>query len=378
VTTVDWFALLFVLLTGLVGLRKGLIASFLSVVGIVAGALLGARLAPHLLPDGARSPYTPLVALGGAVVLAAVLEALASMAGSIIRRGLHFRPLRALDSAGGLVLGAVAGLAVIWVAGAAALLLPGQRELRRTAQQSAVLRRLDQIVAPSALLHALARVDPFPSIAGPAPPTKPPTAAILREPAVRAAAPSVVRVLGSACGLGIAGTGWVVEPGLVVTAAHVVAGEQDTVVQPPGSDGRLEATAVAFDSTNDVAVLRVPGLIASPLPLAVPVPDAPVAILGYPDNGPLTAIPGRMGRTASVLTEDAYGNGPVTRTVTSIAGAVRHGDSGGPAVDRLGRVQAMMFAVRVGTPSGYATPSEVVRNVVASASGSVSTGPCAP
>src|SRR5919198_1746514 len=100
-TKVDWFALGFVALTALIGFRKGLVASALSVVGIVAGAVIGARLAPHLLASGSHSRYTPLVALAGAVVLAATLEALGSMAGSLFREGLHFPPLRALDSAGG-------------------------------------------------------------------------------------------------------------------------------------------------------------------------------------------------------------------------------------------------------------------------------------
>jgi len=377
-TRADWGLLGFVLLTGLVGFRKGLVASLLSVIGIAAGAYAGSRVAPGLLPSGDRSPYTPLVALGGAVVLAGVLEGLASMAGSIFRRSLTFRPLRALDTAGGLVLGAAAGLAVVWVLGAAALLLPGQRRLRLEAQRSEVLRRLNDIVPPSTLLHVLARVDPFPDITGPAEPSEPPTAAVLRVPAVRRAAPSVVRVLGTACGLGISGSGWVVAPGLVVTAAHVVAGERDTTVEQPGSNDRLAAHAVAFSSKNDVAVLRVPGLDARPLSLAEPREGEPVAIVGYPENGPLDSTPGRIGRTATVLTADAYGNGPLARTVTSVGGRVRHGDSGAPAIDQEGRVEATVFAVKLGTVSGYAVPSEVVRNVVAGARRRVSTGACAP
>ena len=72
---------------------------------------------------------------------AAVLEALGSMAGSFFRSGMRFPPLRALDSAGGLVLGAAAGLALVWIVGAAALLLPGQRSLRQDVQRSEVLQR---------------------------------------------------------------------------------------------------------------------------------------------------------------------------------------------------------------------------------------------
>src|SRR5205823_100176 len=113
-------------LAAIAGLRKGLVASALSMAGIVAGAIVGARLAPELLRQGSRSPYTPLVALAGAVVLAAVLQTVGSLLGSLFRQGTRLTPLRALDAAGGLVLGAAAGLAIVWVLGAAALLIPNQ------------------------------------------------------------------------------------------------------------------------------------------------------------------------------------------------------------------------------------------------------------
>jgi S1-C subfamily serine protease len=379
VTRLDWIALGLVLITGLVGLRKGLIASLLAITGIAAGAVLGARVAPVVLHNGAHSPYAPLVALGGAVIGAAVLEALGSMAGSFFRSGLRFPPLRALDTAGGVVLGGAAGLALVWIFGAAALLLPGQRSLRESVQRSEVLRRLNDIVPPEKLLNALARVDPFPSVVGPAIPVEPPTPDVVNNPVVRAAAPSVVRVLGTACGLGISGTGWVAAPGMVVTAAHVVAGEQSTYVVQAGSQTRLPARAVAFDPRNDLAVLSAPALSAAPLRLADPVPGASVAIVGYPLNGPLDTEPGRVGRTASVLTDDAYGKGPVTRTITSLAGLIRHGNSGGPAIDIDGRVQVTVFAARIGGDGGgYGVPAAVVRKVLASATARVSTGACAP
>src|SRR6476646_5272820 len=138
------------------------------------------------------------------------------MVGSSLRSGLRFPPLRALDSAGGLVVGAAAGLALVWVFGAAALLLPNQRSLRQSVSRAEVLRRLNDIVPPERLLNVLARVDPFPSITGPPIPDEPPTPAVVDNPVVRAAAPSVVRILGTACGLGISGSGWVAAPRVVV------------------------------------------------------------------------------------------------------------------------------------------------------------------
>jgi uncharacterized membrane protein required for colicin V production len=377
-TELDWIALGLICLTGLVGLRKGLVASALAVAGVVAGAVLGARVAPHLLPGGSHSAYTPLVALGGAVVGAAVFEAVGSTAGSFFRSGLRLPPLRALDSAGGLVVGAAAGLALVWIMGAAALLLPSQRSLRQSVQRSEVLRRLNDIVPPERLLNVLARVDPFPSIAGPPIPDQLPTPAVVDDPVVRAAAPGVVRILGTACGLGISGSGWVAAPGIVVTTAHVVAGERTTYVVQTGSDRRLTAQPTAFDPTNDVAVLRVPELTARPLPTVKPHEGDAVAIVGYPLNGPLDSEPGRIGRTATILTDDAYGKGPVRRTVTSLGGEVRHGNSGGPAIDTHGRVQLTVFAARVGGDGGYGIPTGVVRRILAGATAPVSTGSCAP
>jgi S1-C subfamily serine protease len=377
-TRLDWILLGVVVLAGLVGLRKGLVASTLAIAGIVAGAVLGARLAKVVLPGGAHSPYAPLIGLAGAVVGAIFLESVGSLVGSLFRSGLRLPPLRALDSAGGLVLGAAAGLALVWVFGATALLLPGQPTLRRDVQRSALLRHLNDIVPSDALLNVLARVDPFPTIAGPEIPTGPLDGPIAGDRAVRVAAGSVVRVLGSACGLGISGSGWVASPGVVVTAAHVVAGERDTSVVAPGSAQRLDAQVIGFDSKNDIAVLRIHGLGARPLALADPEEKRPVGIVGYPLNGPLDVEPGRIGRTDRVLTDDAYGHGPVERTITSLAGVVRHGNSGGPAIDSDGRVQATVFASRVGSTGGYGIPAEVVRKVLADAHEPVSTGPCAP
>jgi len=376
-TKVDLIALGFVALTAFIGWKKGLVSSALSVAGIVVGAWLGSRLAPSLLQGGKSSPYTPLAALAGAAVGAILLETLGTLAGTSLRSRIRTPRLTTIDSAGGLALGAFAGLAIVWVLGAVALLLPGQADLRHGAQQSALLRRLNGVVSPEKVLNALARIDPFPAISGPAAPVAPPDPRLARAPGVRSAAPSVVRVLGTACGVGVEGTGWTARPDLVVTAAHVVAGQTDTVVELR-SGGRLPAQAFLFDSRNDVAVLHVGGLGLRPLPLAPPDAGAPVAVLGFPENGPFTATPARIGRTSTVLAEDAYGRGPVTRAITSLGGRVRHGDSGAPAVDARGAVESTVFAARLRTVGGYGIPDGVVRAALDAARGPVSTGACAP
>ena len=66
------------------------------------------------------------------------------------------------------------------------------------------------------------------------------------------------------------------------------------------------------------------------------------------------------------------------RTITSLSGVIRHGNSGGPAIDSEGHVQVTVFATKIGEPGGFGVPAEVVRKVINSARSPVDTGPCAP
>ncbi len=378
-TWVDWVVLGFAALLAFRGAQQGFVAGALSLLGFVAGAIVGGRLAEALLHSGSHSRYAPLIALGGGLLLVVLFQALGLRIGLELRSEvLRIPPLRSLDTAGGLLLGAATGLALAWVVGVVALQLPGQTYLRREVQRSFVLKQLNSLLPPSALLRALARFDPFPALGGPVAQVAPPNPQVLRVPGVRAAAPSVVRVVGTACGLGIEGSGWVAAPGIVVTAAHVVAGEHDTAVNPFRSNAKLAAHVIGFDPTNDIAVLRVPGLVRRPLRLVDAQPGASVAVLGYPEDGPFDAAPARIGTTILALMTDAYGRGPVNRAVTTLRGTLRHGDSGGPAVDGNGAVETTVFASRVGGGGGFGVASSVVRTDLANANGPVSTGACAP
>jgi uncharacterized membrane protein required for colicin V production len=375
----DWVVIGFAALLAFRGAQQGFVAGALSLLGLVAGAIVGGRLASTVFESGSHSRYTPLIALAGGLLLVVLFQALGLRLGLSLRSEvLRIPPLRSLDTAGGFLLGAASGLALAWVLGVVALQLPGQTALRREVQQSSVLRHLNSLLPPSTVLQALARLDPFPALGGPVAQVAPPNPQVLRLPGVRSAAPSVVRIIGTACGLGIEGSGWVAAPGTVVTAAHVVAGEHDTAVNPFGSTAKLAARAVAFDATNDVAVLRVTGLSARPLALVDARPGAEVAVLGYPEDGPFDAAPARIGSTIFAVMDDAYGRGPFGRTVTTFRGTARHGDSGGPAVDGNGAVETTVFAARVGGNGGFGVPSSIVRKALANAQGPVSTGPCAP
>jgi uncharacterized membrane protein required for colicin V production len=363
VNAVDWIAVVLIAFTAFGGFHRGLVTGLLSLAGLVAGAVIGARIAPDVVGEG--SAFVPLVALGGAAAGGMLGQSLGILAGRSARGTLAaLPPLRWLDSAGGLVLGAAIGLAFCWTIGVALLYLPGQTEFRRLAQESAVLSTLTDAVPPQDVMDAIGRIDPFSAIVGPAAGVPAPEPAIARDPEVHAARASVVRVRGVACGLGIEGSGWIVRPGLVVTNAHVVAGVDSPVVDRSDGDTR-DARVVAFDARNDVALLRVPGLRGRPLALADADRGASGALLGFPGNGPYRVTPVRLGRTASVRTRDAYGRLQFGRPIVALRGGVRSGNSGGPIVDGDGRVVATVFAQRRGSDDGFAVPNAQVQNALA-------------
>ena len=379
-TPLDWGILVFTLAMGVWGYAQGLIVGALSLGGFVAGAFLGSRLAPLLLNEGSQSPFAPAVALLGALLLGGMIASGLEVLGFHLRGRMDDR-LGVLDGLGGSVLVACLGLGFVWIIGAVALQTPGARELRKPIQRSAVLQQLNEILPPSGpLLNALARFDPFPRIAGPDPGVRAPDAAIARDPQVRAARGSVVRVLGTACGLGVQGSGWVAGNGIIVTNAHVVAGQDDTTVQVGGEGNRHDADAIWFDSKNDLAILRAPGTSgARALGLNAGAPAGTSgAVLGFPENGSFGVEPARLGRTRTVISQDAYNRGPVQRRITAVRGDVRSGNSGGPMVDGSGRVVTTIFAatLRSGSGSGFGVPDTLVQEALGRAGPAVDTGPC--
>jgi S1-C subfamily serine protease len=386
VTAIDWIIVVFTLAMAVWGYAQGLIVGALSLGGFGIGAVLGSRLGPLLLEEGSKSPYAPLTALMGALVIGGILASLLEVVGFRIRRTLHTRigdQVRYVDGLGGAALLAIVGLGVAWIAGAVALQTPGLEDIRRDIQRSSILGQLNETFPPSGpVLNALARFDPIPSVRGPEARVPAPTSRIARDPQVRAASSSVVKVLGTACGLGVEGSGWVADSsGVVVTNAHVVAGQDDTTVQVAGEGPHHDADLIWFDERNDLALLRVSG-IAGTRALRQDIDEKPgtsAAVLGFPQNGPYRVEPARLGQTREVLSDDAYGDGPLRRRVTSLRGRVRSGNSGGPLVDNDGEVVGTIFASTVGGSgrSGLAVPASVVDAALRRAGDRVENGPCA-
>lgn len=378
VTVLDWAIVAFTLALALWGYRQGLVVGLLTLAGFGAGAVAGSRIGPLLLNEGARSPYAPLFAAMGALLLGALVAVtLEGLALGLRQRLVRGRVLRVADGTGGAALISAVALGLVWIFGAVALNAPGTAQLRPDLQRSQILRTLNGMLPPSGpILNALNRVDPAPSIRGPSAPVAPPDPAIASNPGVRDAERSVLRVLGTACGLGVEGSGWVGAAGRVVTNAHVVAGTDDTTVT--SHDGAsLDATAIHYDPANDLAVLGVDADLP-PLALAPdPRSGTPGAVLGYPENGPYAVSPARMGDTRTAISQDAYGRGPIERSIAFLRGRVRSGNSGGPLVDGRGRVMATVFASTTNAPpGGFGIPNEIVRRALTEPAEAVGTGPC--
>ncbi|MCB0860120.1 MAG: MarP family serine protease [Solirubrobacterales bacterium] len=379
-TPLDWGIAAFTFILALWGFRKGLIVGALGLAGLAVGALLGSRLAPVFLDHGSNSPYAPLAALVGAIVVGSITLAFAVTLGERVRDSAVRHPFwEVIDGIGGAVLIAAVGLGIIWVLAAVAVYYPSSDGLRRDVQKSLLVGAVNDVMPPSGpLMQALHRIDPVPRFAASPGEIARPDKGTGSEAAVKQAARSVVKVSGTCQGYGVMGSGWPIGPDTFVTNAHVVAGQDDTRIQ--SNDGQsAPATPIAFNRRNDIAILRadvdVPALPA----LAKARRGTAAAVIGYPNDGPLTITAARAGQTRLLLGDDAYGSGPFERLMLTLRGLVQHGNSGGPLVDAQGRVLGTVFAATTEGPTGgLAIPNRVLARIGSRVTGKeVDTGPCA-
>lgn len=377
----DLVIAIFILVLVVRGAQTGFLAGAFSLAGVVVGAAFGSRIAPLILPDSEGPLFRAGITLASVLAFAVLGDVIARSIGRSLRRRFRGSAPAVLDGLGGAALGLALSLLLVWIAGTLMLQAPPLANLQSSVERSRILAALDERMPAQLFAEAVSRFGALPEIQGPSPDVPEPDGTITGDPDIREATASTVRVTGIACGYGVGGSGWVAAPDLVVTNAHVVAGENLTRVQPEGTGRRLPAQVVVFDPSNDVAVLRVPNLDAPALPLAEPEPSEEVAVIGFPGNGPLNVQPGRTGQTRLVISTNAYNEGPVERTVTSFNVFVRPGNSGGPAVNENGEVVATIFASRADTRNaGYGIPSTLVDDLVELAknrSAPTSTGECA-
>jgi S1-C subfamily serine protease len=386
----DWFLVVLVLAYAVSGYWQGFISGAFATLGLLLGGLLGIWLAPEVLGDAVPALWVTLAALFVVLVCASFGQAVLQYAGSRIRDRIKWQPVRALDAVGGAALSMVAVLVVSWALGVAVsgASLPW---VSKQVRSSDVLSRVDDVM-PAQAVDAL---DSFNDVVGSSffpqylePFAKeqivdvgPPPGRIGRDPQVRAAAASVLKVRGeNACNRGVEGTGFLYSPTRLMTNAHVVAGVADPVVVV--GEEEVPATVVYYNEDLDVAVLAVDGLNRPFLRFDDTGRERqPGAVLGYPQDGPYDVQAARIRGEQRLRSPDIYGNGTVIREVFSIRALVRPGNSGGPLVDADGEVLGVIFAASVtDNDTGYALTAEQVRESAArgvTSDREVSTGDCA-
>lgn len=386
----DYVLIAFMVIYAFSGYQQGFLVGAASTLGLLVGGFVGIRVAPlvlaHLSPGFAVTVGALAIVLG----LAFLGQALGAYLGHLMRRRVTWRPARVIDALTGAVLSVAAMLLIAWVLGVAVsgAQLPG---LNSEVRSSVILGGVNQILPgqSSRVASAFSSIvdsSGFPRYLEPfvpeqIMPVRRPNAAILHRAGVVRDAGSVVRVLGVApsCDRSLEGSGFIFAAGRVLTNAHVVAGT--TRVQVVLRRHDFPAEVVLYNPRVDVAVLDVPGLSAPALHLAGPVDRGrQVAVLGYPENGPYDAEPGRIRSEQRLQSPDIYGDGTVYRDTYSLYALVREGNSGGPVVTGTGRVAGVVFAASVvDSDTGYALTSSQVRRAVdrgRSANREVSTGAC--
>jgi S1-C subfamily serine protease len=344
---------------GWVGYRIGFVRRATSWAGLAIGLVVGVALVPQVA-DALRGspPRTRLLAsLAFVVVVAGVAQAVgAAIGGSLsarLGRG-GTGVLRQGDRVAGGALGVVGVLVLMWLLIPALANSPGWTA--RAVRDSAVARLIDRVApSPPSESETLGRLvgdqtfpEVFDTLSSPDAGT-PPADGIPAEAATRVAN-STLLVEGQACDRIQEGSGFVAGPNLVVTNAHVVAGERDTRVTT--SDGRhLDTHVVAFDPNRDLAILRVPGLGLPALELGEGHIDDRGALFGHPGGGALRQAPVRIAEQIVARGTDITRTTPTEREVFVLAAVTAPGDSGGPIVDHDGRVVGVMFAYDISRQS---------------------------
>jgi S1-C subfamily serine protease len=371
------------------GLRLGALVQVFTFAGFVLGLTCGALLAIAFSSAVHSPPVRQVLALALVMGLAVICGIAGRVVGSWTQVAVRRHHLGKIDSALGVAVAVVAVLISSWLV---ANVVAGNSRyvwLDSAVQRSDILRSVDQVLPPApsifSRVQSFLESEGFPAVF--ADPLAQSNAARVPVPGrtdaqriATTAAFSTVKVIGDACGYQQEGSGFVVGPGLVATNAHVVAGEPQTMVQMGA--GTYRATVVLYDPSFDLALLRTKAPLGPVLTLSNQIVPRGTqgAVLGYPENGPLTVSP--AGVTANVVADgrDIYGNGLVSRDFYSVDAQVLPGNSGGPLVDGTGRVVGMVFSRSTVYPGvGYALASPGVLTRVQQGEGrthAVSTGGC--
>ena len=379
--------LLVIIVTAVVGgYRLGFLARATSWIGLVIGLLVASYFLPDIVSSlQAYEPSTRFLIAAGVFLGAAFLgQAVGLVLGANLHRALPLRgPLRQIDRGAGAVAGLAGVLVTVWLLTPSMADVPGwpARQARGSAVAKAVSERLPEPPDTLGALRRLVGDDNFPRVfgrfdaapnAGPAPANSG-----LTDATIARVVASTVKVEGIACGRQQDGSGFAIATDLVVTNAHVVAGEDRTEVIRPDLE-RVSAFVTMFDPDRDIALLRVPDLGLEPLPIGSAGVGTTGAVFGHPrGQDDVEVSPTVIRQRVEALGRDLYDSRETRRQVFILAADLEPGDSGGALADGAGRVVGVAFAIAPDRPgTAYALTDEELRAALTEARRPVDTGPC--
>jgi S1-C subfamily serine protease len=205
---------------------------------------------------------------------------------------------------------------------------------------------------------------------------------LARDSVTRAAEQMTLRVRNISCRGVATGSGFAIDDHTIITNRHVLEGA--AVLELNTWDGVSLEADVNEASTGrlvDIGVTRV----TADLPAVAELGSDPevgerVTAVGYPLGGPLTLSSGRVTRYLDGRTLPAEVAFPAQ--VLELSVRIKHGNSGGPLLDRRGRVVGVIFAGQPGATAedfmrvAYAIPLSSVRQLTA-LGGQQAVVPCA-
>jgi S1-C subfamily serine protease len=374
------------------GYRRGAIMQAFSWGGFVLGLIVGAIVGPSIVQafDPSSGFSRAMIGLGSFLGIAFIIEIIVSIAGAALARRITAPMARKVDAWIGAIVGAFLSLFAAWILGFTLSRGPSP-ELGRAIKGSAILRLADRIAPhpPDFLAeigHFLNRSG-FPDVFARlnpnlAPGVAPPPASLANEGAILAAASLTYKIESAGCGGIVDGSGFPVDPHIVITAAHVIAGTGDTHVISSDGD-TFAAVPIYLNTSIDVAVLRVSNMPRDDLRIASG--SAPRgedgAAIGYPGGGRRVISPARVRARTEAVGRDIYSRRLTSREIYVLRARVRQGNSGGPFVDTRGRVRGMIFAASESEPDeSYALAENELQTAVQRAlerNRRVGTGECA-